>query len=179
MISLVGLPGSGKSTIARKVAKRLGWQYADTDAEIEREAGCSIAALFARFGEERFRDLEEQALDRLTRASTAVIATGGGSVLRLSNRAVLRSRTTVVHLDVPRDELIRRLRGGSRRPLFRDLAPDVKLEELAIVRDPLYLEVAHASVSTEGLSLDQVVARITALVGADASELRGDTSSSR
>ena len=143
MISLVGLPGSGKSTIARQLARTLSWRFLDADLEIEREAGCRISAVFDRFGEERFRDIEQEVIARLTCESNAVIATGGGAVLRENNRSVLRGRSTVVYLRFAPEALVHRLTDDKRRPLFQNCDVPAKLRQLFQERDPLYESVAH------------------------------------
>jgi shikimate kinase len=160
LISLVGLPGSGKSTIARRLAKSLSWRYLDVDAEVEREAGCSIPTVFERFGEERFREIEEEIIARLVCESEAVIATGGGAVLRESNRKVLRERSTVVYLRFAPEALVHRLKDDTRRPLFRDSDVPTKLRELFEERNPLYelvshmvLDMAHFSAATAASSI--------------------------
>ncbi len=160
MISLVGLPGSGKSTIARQLARTLSWRFLDADLEIEREAGCRISAVFDRFGEERFRDIEQEVIARLTGESDAVIATGGGAVLRESNRSVLRERSTVVYLRFAPEALVHRLKNDKRRPLFRDCDVPTKLGQLFEERNPLYelvshvvLDMAHFSAATAALAI--------------------------
>ena len=98
MIALVGLPGSGKSTIGRQLARRLGEAFVDSDHVIEKQLGCSIREYFEREGEERFRDVEESVIDDLTLSHEGVLATGGGAVLREANRVHLRTRAQVVYL---------------------------------------------------------------------------------
>ena len=97
VISLVGLPGSGKSTVGRQLARRLQIPFADSDHVIEQRLGCPIRTFFEREGEERFRDVEELVLDELTQQG-GVLSTGGGAVLRPRNREHLRSRGKVVYL---------------------------------------------------------------------------------
>ena len=116
LIALVGLPGCGKSTIGRRLATTLGWKSIDIDRDIEAQLGCSIASFFEDNGEEAFRDVEQDVIDRTTQASDAVVATGGGAVLRLTNRALLKERSTVVYLDSPLPELARRLARDKHRP---------------------------------------------------------------
>ncbi|MEP7300991.1 MAG: shikimate kinase [Caldimonas sp.] len=149
LISLVGLPGSGKSTIGRRVARDLAVPFFDSDLEVEREAGCSIASFFEQYGEPRFRDLEQAVVARLTEADDAVIATGGGAVLREANRAALRQRSTVVYLDSPIAEILRRIGRVERRPLLAgEEKLEVKLNRLLTERDALYRQTAHLVVFT-------------------------------
>jgi shikimate kinase len=142
-ISLVGMPGCGKSTVGRQLARQLGLEFVDTDAECERRAGTTVRDLFAERGEEAFRDLEQQVIDEVTEGGGRVIATGGGAVLRPSNRDALRSRTHVFYLRATPEELYRRLRHDTQRPLLQVADPLARLRELYRERDPLYRRVAH------------------------------------
>ncbi len=146
-ISLIGLPGSGKSTVGRQLARRLQWSYTDSDQVIEQRLGCPIREYFEREGEERFRDIEEQVLDELTQQS-GVLSTGGGAVLRERNRAHLRTRTQVVYLKSTPEELFRRLRHDTQRRLLQVSDPMQRLRDLYAVRDPLYRETAHFVIDT-------------------------------
>jgi shikimate kinase len=141
-ISLIGLPGSGKSTVGRQLARRLQLPYADADQVLERRIGCPIREFFEREGEEAFRDVEEQVLDELTR-EPGVLSTGGGAVLRAANRQRLHERGKVVYLKSTPEELMRRLRHDTQRPLLQVSDPLQRLRELHATRDPLYRETAH------------------------------------
>lgn len=158
-LALVGLPGSGKSTVGRLLARRLDLPFIDTDQEIERRLGCTIRAFFAQEGEESFRTLEQQVLDELTGPGSAsgVFSTGGGIVLRPSNRAVLRERCRVVYLRSSAEDLYRRLRHDTTRPLLQVADPLGRLRELHAARDPLYQETAHFSVDTGRPSVAMLV----------------------
>ena len=142
-ISLVGMPGCGKSTVGKHLARQLGWAYADSDAEIEREIGLPIRAFFESRGEGAFRDLEEDAIEQLTRRRGLVLATGGGAVLRQNNRRALASRTWVIYLRTSPEELFRRLRHDTQRPLLQVDDPLRRLRELFRERDPLYRTTAR------------------------------------
>ena len=148
MICLIGLPGSGKSTVGRQLARRLQLPFVDTDPVIERRLGCSIRAYFEREGEESFRDEEEAVLDELTQSHNGVLSTGGGVVLRPGNRERLRTRTHVVYLHSAPDEVFRRLRHDQNRPLLQVKDPVSRLRDLYAVRDPLYRETAHFVIET-------------------------------
>ena len=115
---------------------------------IEQQLGCSIREFFEREGEDRFRDIEEEVIDTLTANHPGVIATGGGAVLRPRNRVNLRERTKVVYLRSSPEEVFRRLRHDSNRPLLQVKDPLGRLRELYATRDPLYREAAHFVIET-------------------------------
>jgi shikimate kinase len=148
VISLVGLPGSGKSTVGRQLARRLQWQFYDSDHVIEERLGCTIRQAFERDGEGAFRDLEVSVLDELTQIPRAVISTGGGAVLRAETRQHLHARGQVVYLNSTPDELYRRLRHDVNRPLLQVADPLKRLRDMYAVRDPLYRETAHFVIET-------------------------------
>ena len=160
MIALIGLPGSGKSTVGRQLARRLQLPFIDSDQVIEQRLGCSIREYFEREGEERFRDIEESVIDDLTQTHQGVLSTGGGSVLRPLNRERLRSRGQVVYLHCSPDEVFRRLRHDSNRPLLQVNDPLRKLIDLYSVRDPLYRETATLVVQTGRPSVAALVTSI-------------------
>ena len=147
-ISLIGLPGSGKSTVGRQLAKRLHLPFVDSDHAIEARLGCSIREYFEREGEEQFRDVEAAVLDELTSMPLGVLSTGGGSVLRAANRENLRGRSLVVYLKSSPDELFRRLRHDINRPLLQVANPLNRLRDLYLARDPLYRETSHFILET-------------------------------
>ena len=142
-ISLVGLPGVGKSTVGRYLARHLRRQFVDSDTVIEREIGCSIREFFEREGEPAFRDIEQRVIGELLVRPGMVLATGGGAVLREANRKALRDASTVMYLRTTPDELFRRLRHDTHRPLLQVRDPLRKLRELFGERDPLYRKTAH------------------------------------
>lgn len=154
---LVGLPGSGKSTVGRSLARRLDLPFQDSDHVIERRIGCSIRDFFAREGEARFRDEEQQALEELAAGPPCVLATGGGAVLRGANREILGRAGHVVYLRATPEELWRRLRRDTRRPLLQVSDPQEKLRELFAERDPLYRSIAEFVVDTGRQSVPTLV----------------------
>ncbi|WP_439605993.1 shikimate kinase [Hydrogenophaga sp.] len=145
---LIGLPGSGKSTVGRQLARRLSLPFFDSDHVIEQRLGCSIREFFEREGEERFRDLEVSVIDELTGGVASVVSTGGGAVLRFENRRHLHDRGTVFYLKSTPEEVFRRLRHDRNRPLLQVEDPLQRLRDLFDVRDPLYREVAHFVIET-------------------------------
>lgn len=162
-IYLVGLMGSGKTTVAGIVAARLGWRCVDTDALAEARAGRSIPQIFAVQGEAAFRRLEHEVLSEVAGGRGQVVATGGGIVLLPENRRLLRDTGFTVYLEAPPEELYRRLsrgRGMAGRPLLAVEDPLARLRALQAEREHLYREVAHAVVSTRGLTPGAVAERV-------------------
>lgn len=153
----MGLPGSGKTTIGRQLARRLGVPFVDSDHVIEHRLGCSIREFFAREGEESFRDVEQQVLDDLTQTHPGVIATGGGSVLREVNRRHLHERGQVVYLRSTPEDVFRRVRHDTARPLLQVDDPLTRLRGLYEMRDPLYRETAHFVIETGRPSVSTLV----------------------
>ena len=148
VIALIGMPGSGKSSVGRQLARRLNWSFADADAEIERQIGCTIRAYFEQHGEPAFRDVEQAVLERLLSGDRLVLATGGGAVVRESNRGLLASGAEVIYLRSTPEELMRRLRHDTHRPLLQVSDPLRRLRELFEQRDPLYRECARFVIET-------------------------------
>jgi shikimate kinase len=149
LISFIGLPGSGKSTVGRQLARRLDLPFVDSDTAIEQRIGCSIREYFEREGEESFRDAEEAAIADITRdMRQGVLSTGGGTVLRKTNRDRLCASGYVVYLRSSPEELFKRLRNDRNRPLLQVGDPLQRLRDLFAVRDPLYRETAHFVVET-------------------------------
>ena len=137
------MPGSGKSTVGRHLARQLGLRFVDSDTEIERRIGMPIKDYFAQQGEDSFRDQEQAVIDELSAQPDILLATGGGAVLRPSNRDALHSRTHVFYLRSTPEELHRRLRHDTHRPLLQVEDPLRRLRDLYRERDPLYRRTAH------------------------------------
>jgi shikimate kinase len=156
------MPGSGKSTVGRHVARHLQLPFVDTDHLIEQRIGCSIRAYFEMHGEPAFRDVEAQVIDGVTSEKEArVIATGGGSVLRESNRTALHERTRVFYLRSSPEDLARRLRHDTHRPLLQGAAdPAKRLRTLFQERDPLYRRCAHFVIETGRPSVHTLVSMV-------------------
>lgn len=165
ILSLVGLPGSGKSTVGRQLARRLQLPFLDSDRVIEQRLGCSIREFFESEGEQRFRDIEAAVLDELTQLPSGILSTGGGAVLRPQNRQHLRQRTRVVYLRSSPDELFRRLRNDKNRPLLQVADPLGRLRDLYAQRHPLYQQVAHCTVDTGRPSVSALVRSILQQLG--------------
>ncbi len=169
IISLIGMPGCGKSTVGRQLARRLQLPFVDSDHVIEARIGCPIRQYFEREGEARFRDVESDVIDELTQASEGVLSTGGGSILRPSNRRYLHERSRVVYLKSTPESLFRRLRHDRNRPLLQVADPLARLRDLFAIRDPLYREAAHFSIETGRPSVASLVNMIVMQI-----ELGGD-----
>ena len=162
-VVLVGLMGVGKSTVGRRLAKRLGLSFVDSDAEIEGAAGYPAAEVFERFGERDFRDGERRLVARLVEGDIRVIATGGGAYVDPSTRKLLNERAITVWLDAPVDILAERTARRDTRAQLRNGDPKAVLEKLAEERRPSY-EEAHIHVkSGDGAHRDVVDAIVRAL----------------
>lgn len=170
IISLIGMPGCGKSTVGRQLARRLQLPFMDSDHVIEARVGCPIRQYFEREGEERFRDVESDVIDELTQAPEGVLSTGGGSVLRPSNRRHLHERGRVVYLKSTPEDLFRRLRHDRNRPLLQVEDPLMRLRDLFAVRDPLYREAAHFIIETGRPSVATLVNMIVMQIELDSGE---------
>lgn len=146
---LVGLPGSGKSTLGRALARRLGKPFLDADAELERRLGASIPTIFEIEGEAAFRDREEAVIADIVARSGVVLATGGGAVIRAANRERLKANGTVLYLHAEAATLRERTRHSRNRPLLNTADPLARLAELYAQRDPLYREVADVVLESD------------------------------
>ena len=168
-IFLVGPMGAGKSTIGRQLAKSLGWDFADTDTEIEHRTGAAIPWIFDIEGEEGFRRREKAVVGELTQRSNVVLATGGGVVLDAENRACLQARGIVVFLHASIDQLVTRTAKDRNRPLLQAADPRTRLTELMSQREPLYREVADVVVDTGGRTVrgtvKEIMTRVRPLLG--------------
>jgi shikimate kinase len=159
-IVLVGPMGSGKSAVGRQLAAQLGLRFVDSDLEVQARTGVDIPYIFEREGEAGFRLREAEILDELTLREGIVLATGGGSVLDAGTRARLQDRGCVVYLRTSVDQQLARTRRSAQRPLLMNPDPRGTLERLAVLRAPLYEEVADLTVDTDGRKVKTVVEEI-------------------
>ena len=154
------MPGCGKSTVGRQLARQLGLRFRDSDADIEARIGMPIRAYFDAHGEDAFRAIEQDVIDEITAEAGMVLATGGGAVLRPSNRDALHSRTYVFYLRSTPEDLHRRLRHDTHRPLLQVADPLQRLRDLYRERDPLYRRTAHFVVEAARPSVSSLMGMV-------------------
>jgi len=162
-VVLVGLMGVGKSTVGRRLARRLGLEFVDSDDAIHDASGYSAAEVYERFGERDFRDGERRLVARLVEGAVRVIATGGGAFVDPRTRQLLNDRAITVWLDAPIDVLTERTARRDTRPLLRNKDPKGTLERLSEERRPSYAE-AHIHVQSNGGPHRDVVDMIVAAI---------------
>jgi shikimate kinase/3-dehydroquinate synthase len=170
-IFLVGLMGSGKTTVGRALAKKLNKRFVDSDHEIEARTGVAISVIFEIEGEASFRQREADVIRDLCQQDGIVLATGGGAILNPQSRTLLHTRGTVVYLKAGISSILHRTRHDKKRPLLRTADPRKKLEELEQQRDPLYREVAHMVIETGQPQLQTLVQTIIEKMPAQSVEL--------
>ena len=161
---LIGYRATGKTTLARLLSERLGWEWIDADVEIERRAGKSIARIFAEDGEPAFRDLEAQVIADLCRRDRLVLGAGGGAPLREESRRAMRDGGNVVWLVARPETILARMSADAttpgRRPNLTDRDPLEEIVHLLKQREPIYRESAHLVVDTEGKTPERLAGEI-------------------
>ena len=148
-IVLVGMPGSGKSSIGRRLGQRLGLRFADADHEIERAANMTIPEFFQSKGEAEFRKGEQKVIARLLENGPQVIATGGGAFMNEETRARIRERSISIWLKADLETLMKRVRRKSNPPLLQTADPEATLRNLLVAREPVYAEADLCITSAE------------------------------
>ena len=161
-IVLIGMPASGKTTVASALAKDLGLKVLDTDALIVERHG-EINEIFEKFGEEYFRNLESDAVKEVAKNASAVISTGGGCPLRKENVLALKKSGKIIFLRTSITELIRRTEGDGTRPLLKGEREE-RLKSLLYVRTPVYEQAADFTVDTDGLNPEEIAKKITEFI---------------
>ncbi len=156
-VFLVGPMGVGKSTIGRQLADSLGFEFKDSDHEIEDKTGAKISLIFEIEGEEGFRKRERQMIAELTQMPKLVLATGGGAVLALENRQCLKRGGYVVYLRAAVEDLLERTALCRNRPLLQCDNPREKLEQILRDREALYKEVADVVINTGKRGIREVL----------------------
>lgn len=164
-IVLIGFMGSGKSTMGKLVANKLGWTFVDTDHYIEKKEGRTISAIFTDDGEDYFRSLETEVLKELLESEEKkVLALGGGTPLREENRALLKDAGYVIFLKVTPKEAYERLKDDTERPLLQVPNPQEKIKELLDFRNPIYESAADYVLLEENKTLDDVFYELSEVV---------------
>ena len=155
-IILIGPMGSGKTSTGRMLAKEMGYAFADTDEEVTKRTGVSIAYIFDVEGEEGFRKRECLALKECLNDNNTILSTGGGIVLSRENRDLLQDRGTVVYLQTSIRFQVKRTASTNNRPLLQNKDPEETLEKLMLTRAPLYEEIADITIMTDNKSLQEM-----------------------
>lgn len=155
-VTLVGPMGSGKTSVGKKLAAMLGYDFVDTDKLIEKEAGKSVAKIFEEQGEAGFRALETATVARLSGAEGKVIASGGGAVIDPQNRHVFRLIGHTVYLRASARELYQRIKNDTGRPLLQGSAEPQKVVQKLLQERAKFYEEADFAVDTEDLSVEEV-----------------------
>lgn len=156
-IIFIGIMGSGKTTIGKRIAKNLNYDFIDTDNEIEKITGMSISEIFKKEGEIRFRSEETHALKRIVNKTPVVISTGAGIVLKNQNREILKNLGTIIYLDADIDTIIERVSRNKKRPLLNVNNLRETVEKLIAERRELYLEIADIVIDTGLVRFENVV----------------------
>lgn len=156
--------GAGKTTIGRLLAKQMGRDFYDSDVEIERKTGVKIPLIFELEGEAGFRKRETAAIEELSQLDNVIVATGGGAVLLEENRTFLKNSGKIIYLRAKVQDLYQRTRNDKSRPLLQGTNPRQKLEQLYIVRDPIYTGLADYIVDTGAQSANEITHYIEQLL---------------
>ncbi|MEH6756025.1 MAG: shikimate kinase [Parasphingorhabdus sp.] len=156
---LIGLMGVGKTTVGRRLAKKLHLPFADADEEIEKAADLKVSEIFERFGEDYFRDGERRVIARLLEGGAQVIATGGGAFMNEETRELILSKATAIWLNADIEILVHRVGRRDTRPLLKNGDPETILRELAAERNPVYAQ-AHLHVTSNDAPHDITVDNI-------------------
>ncbi len=159
-IFLIGPMGAGKTTIGRQVAKKLSYQFYDSDHEIEKRTGVNIPLIFELEGEDGFRKRESQVISELVLLKNIVLSTGGGSVLDQENRNALQNNGYVIYLKSTAEKLYKRTAGDKRRPLLQTDDRLSKIKNILTEREPIYLSVANEVIDTHELGIKQITEKI-------------------
>lgn len=164
-IILIGYMGSGKSTVGRKAAKAVEYNFLDTDVLIEKEEGMTISKLFEEKGELYFREKETETIRRLIAEPKGnIIATGGGLPMREGNAELLRELGTVLYLKAETDTLVKRLSGDTARPLLQNGDLREKIETMLAIRGPVYESCADVILQTDNMSFYEIICNIEKLL---------------
>ncbi len=162
-IILTGFMGTGKTTLGRLLAEKIGYRFVDTDAQIEKQTGKSISEIFATQGEATFRQFETNLVKKLAEESGLIIATGGGLVLNPDNVTELKRSGQIFCLTASPKEILQRVnRQGNTRPLLQEDDPLQKIVTLLQQRDPIYQQFSQ--ISTSGMTTEKLVEKILGII---------------
>lgn len=159
-IYLIGPTGSGKTAVGRQLARDTGLAFLDSDQEIEKRTGVEVGFIFEKEGEPGFRERESEMIRELAAREGVIVATGGGAVLAAENRDLLRATGVVAYLKTGVDEQLKRTGRSRKRPLLNRGNPREILEQMAVVRRPLYEAVADLELDTSHQRVRAVAARL-------------------
>ena len=164
-VYLVGLMGSGKTSIGKILAKRMGMKFIDLDDEIIKDQQCSISEIFDRFGEEKFRHLENKKLLSTLEIDNCVISTGGGIIMDQDNIKIMVENGSVIHLDIDLETQLLRIKNKKNRPILRDKDNERKiLIKMKKERDHIYKQIAIGSVNTSNKKRNDIVSELVDII---------------
>ena len=164
-VYLVGLMGSGKTSIGKILAKRMGMNFIDLDDEIVKDQQCSISEIFDRFGEEKFRHLENRKLLSTLEIDNCVISTGGGIIMDQDNIKIMVKNGSIIHLDIDLETQLLRIKNKKNRPLLRDKDDERKiLVKMRKERDHIYKKIAIGSVNTSNKKRNDIVSEVVNII---------------
>ncbi len=163
-IILIGPMGAGKTTIGRQIARLIGFDFFDSDREIEERTGVTIPLIFELEGEEGFRHREQKIISDLTQKNNIVLATGGGAVLKKENQLALKRSGTIVYLCAGIDDLLERTSKDKNRPLLQTEDPRKKLQSILTQREPIYRELADIILETNKMTVHAAVKELEELI---------------
>ena len=164
-VYLVGLMGSGKTSIGKILAKRMGMNFIDLDDEIIKDQQCSISEIFDRFGEEKFRHLENKKLLSTLEIDNCVISTGGGIIMDQDNIKIMVENGSIIHLDIDLETQLLRIKNKKNRPLLRDKDDERKiLVKMRKERNHIYKKIAIGSVNTSNKRRNDIVSEVVNII---------------
>tara|TARA_B100000886_G_scaffold194498_1_gene134032 strand:+ start:10 stop:522 length:513 start_codon:yes stop_codon:yes gene_type:complete len=164
-VYLVGLMGSGKTSIGKILAKRMGMKFIDLDAEIIKDQQCSISEIFDRFGEEEFRHLENKKLLSTLDIDNCVISTGGGIIMDQDNIKIMVENGSIIHLDIDLETQLLRIKNKKNRPLLKDKDDERNiLVKMRKERDHIYKKISVASVNTSNKKRNDIVSEVVNII---------------
>ena len=166
-VILIGFMGVGKTSVGKKLARRLNFDFIDTDYEIEILVGKTIPDIFEQYGEKYFRKLEKSVLEKFTKNEDVVISTGGGIITTKENYNILKNEEKVIFLDASVETIIRHLHNErNKRPLLKESENlNKKIEELLSTRYEKYREVSDILIDINGKNIDEVISQILVYIG--------------